>query len=588
MKKKFISDEEMATLEKSSPKKGFISDNEMAALESQQPSKLESAAGGLTQGLSLNFGDEISAGLGTAKDVLLTDKTLGDAGALYDEKVKAERQRLEELQKANPLSYGAGNVAGGVATAAVAPIGAGMSLAKAGATAGAVAGFGHGEGLQDSLVQGGLGAATGAAAGKVMEVGGKLIKSGANKITSSVKSLASKFLDPEEARLAALGVNTGKELAKDGIGSARNAVKIAQKNGVFDGADDIELVRDRLEDLLDTGKSQVDELINHAASRSVKATDVNLSGAEEVLARLERNNIDSATDKAIKDIRSLMTNVQEKAAGGDLRGLQELKRAVQQRSRELGAYAKTGGGLKDVPEAYSSIASSLKESIESAVDSITEPGALKAANEMESAALKLLPSVEKRIAVDSQKALNPLSKLQSLLDVPKMLLPNPLGASSNGLLQRANLSEKVLLPRSVDGIIAQKEVILQKVGQMAPEALPQIEAIFSLPRAAMAAQITPIVAMFKNEFEPAPYDSLLDGKIVGIEDQENHRKYIQDTVKSPVQKAKLLSALNKDGTYIPMPGLNPAAPTQPFVAPSNVAPRTTLSGMAAKIKEREY
>lgn len=78
------------------------------------PSALESAVRGGAQGLSLGFADELAGGAGAAAHVL-KNRTLRGLLDKYAEKRDAYRAADAAAQKENPLTYGAGELAGGVA-----------------------------------------------------------------------------------------------------------------------------------------------------------------------------------------------------------------------------------------------------------------------------------------------------------------------------------------------------------------------------------------------------------------------------------------------------------------------------------------
>lgn len=110
-------------------------------------SQLESGLRGVAQGATLGFSDEIAGGLEALKDVALTDKQFSDLEQLYLKHRDESRKANKLAQEQNPISYGAGEVGGSLATAVV----PGLNTAKLGtlgarvaanAGLGAVAGLG--------------------------------------------------------------------------------------------------------------------------------------------------------------------------------------------------------------------------------------------------------------------------------------------------------------------------------------------------------------------------------------------------------------------------------------------------------------
>lgn len=150
-----------------------------------EPGQLESLARGAAQGATLGFADELTG----AGEAALVDPFKGKIGSL-DDLLAAYRQHRDEsraaykaAQEANPLTYGAGELAGGIAMAPL--LGAGeavqganvgakiLGAAKAGAAIGAAGALGGSEAdvtqgdiagaAKDTLEGAGLGAAGGAA-----------------------------------------------------------------------------------------------------------------------------------------------------------------------------------------------------------------------------------------------------------------------------------------------------------------------------------------------------------------------------------------------------------------------------------------
>lgn len=101
------------------------------AKPAEAPGMLESGARGLAQGASLGFADELVGAGGAAVDAA-KKLSLSDIVKDYIANRDQYRQGDEAAQKANPYSFGAGNVAGAIGTAFV----PGLNLAK-GATLGA-------------------------------------------------------------------------------------------------------------------------------------------------------------------------------------------------------------------------------------------------------------------------------------------------------------------------------------------------------------------------------------------------------------------------------------------------------------------
>lgn len=133
----------------------------------EAPTVGQSAARGALQGASLGFGDEIAAAIDTgvskipglrslAQHLQPSDLPAVDNPALtYEQRRDAYRQKNAAASKENPIAYGAGEVAGGLATSVV-PVGGAVKgagvLANAarGAEAGAVLGAASGLGSSEA------------------------------------------------------------------------------------------------------------------------------------------------------------------------------------------------------------------------------------------------------------------------------------------------------------------------------------------------------------------------------------------------------------------------------------------------------
>lgn len=124
----------------------------------------ESFIRGLGQGVSFGFADEIAGGL----EALLSEKT-------YEQARNESRRAYADAQKANPITYGAGEIGGAIGTAFVPGLGA-LNAAKGaraatvigkGALQGAItsAGLSEADNAKDLAIDTAIGAGVGGAAG---------------------------------------------------------------------------------------------------------------------------------------------------------------------------------------------------------------------------------------------------------------------------------------------------------------------------------------------------------------------------------------------------------------------------------------
>lgn len=262
---KFISDDEMAKLEALSPqtpKKAFLSDDEMSSLEANGVSRGESVARGAAQGLSLGFADEISGAAGGMWDDL--QRVLaGESGpkatydefgrvlnaaelnknATYSKRRDESREANRKAQEANPVLYGAGEVAGSVATGFV----PGLNLAK-GATlaarAGQAAALGGASGLgmseeenligmaQDTALGAGLGAGFSVVGEKVLA---PALRKAGNLVDRGAKALSQKdgALNKGLSKAAAFASGVDEDAAMRQIQRPRQAVEAEADDFAF-------------------------------------------------------------------------------------------------------------------------------------------------------------------------------------------------------------------------------------------------------------------------------------------------------------------------------------------------------------------
>jgi hypothetical protein len=177
-------------------------------LDQDGPSAIGSFVDGVGQGGTLGFGDEMEAGWKAIAKKLLpkslggTDKSLSDQ---YREDRDIARARLEASRKANPGSYFAGNVTGGLAPMLIPGVGeaGALNVLGTGLGLGAANGLGtstadltsgdpaqYKQALGDTAV-GGLAGTAGAVAGLGV---GKALAPVANKLGEAANSLAARTL----------------------------------------------------------------------------------------------------------------------------------------------------------------------------------------------------------------------------------------------------------------------------------------------------------------------------------------------------------------------------------------------------------
>lgn len=150
-----------------------------AAFRTNQGLPAANATDAAIQGVTLGFGDEISAATRAPIDMAIRGEGYNEA---YQHNLAAERDRLEQYRKANPVTSTAAEFAGGL----IVP--AGTSAVRTGATLGALYGAGNSEGdLSQRAADAGVGAVAGGVLGAAANGAARVIR---GKSPSSAPSIA--------------------------------------------------------------------------------------------------------------------------------------------------------------------------------------------------------------------------------------------------------------------------------------------------------------------------------------------------------------------------------------------------------------
>lgn len=204
-----------------------------------ETSKLESGLRGLAQGASLGFADEITGGL----ESLLTDKT-------YEQARDESRANYAKAEKDNPLTYGAGQVGGGIASTVALP-GAGVGRLAA---IGAAQGFGGSDAadasgmIKDAFKGSVIGAGAGAV-GKALPSAGNFLKNEADQLaTVPLGQTAGGGILARGANIAhKVGAKGNELLDKLTPGGDSPVAKILGRGGRYLGAGKLQAGLDTLE-----------------------------------------------------------------------------------------------------------------------------------------------------------------------------------------------------------------------------------------------------------------------------------------------------------------------------------------------------
>lgn len=284
------------------------------------PTKTESFLRGASQGSTMGFGDEIIAG---AMNLL---EYLPGSGRSQDEELRAQGFQLPEsasyksirddqraldaaAEKANPMTFGAGNLAGGIATA---PLAGGLNTVK-GATTGAKiadaakkagalgaaagAGFSNAEdvaGLTRDVATGAvLGAGTGGLiqASPGMALGGAGLGAIGGAALSDDTSLQGRA--ENAAKYGALGLGAGAMLGgatklAGAIGEKLPGISRSYQKGANEGVKTYS--KEFAEETSNKAKTLVDDVTNaieEAKANKLKDTQNNLKKVDEQIGEIE-------------------------------------------------------------------------------------------------------------------------------------------------------------------------------------------------------------------------------------------------------------------------------------------------------------
>lgn len=536
----------------------------------------ESLGRGALQGATMGFSDEIVGALESA----FTDKT-------YEQARNESRAANAIAQEANPWTYGAGEMGGGLATALV-PVGrvatTGAKLATTlgreallGAGLGALSGAGYSEAektadlIGDTAQGAGLGLATAGAAATlshaVPAIGKVLGKS------------ARETMDPTLQRMIATGGRTKNftRLEEEGF---RDAVETANKMGLYNAAEgellppDLPTLLRRFEDKRVDIADRMSTIFEQAGGAK---TDLNqLFSLEDML---EIDNIvsrASPTEKGIaKAARDEMLQ-RIAATDGNLGKLWQVK-------KDLGRYVgKDFLTQRNLLPAESEVYMKLNGVLRDQLNDLTEEYSLRAGNEslrelnkQYGAVVKLRDIADKQNSINAHQATRgPFSFREWVAGVGAGALIDPATGlalatthkavqSTQGRLVRAKIGEKLHLgqqqqaiamgavPRTTEGV----KGWLAQYGGMLDQAMPgmrqNIEKILASPPDRAEAGIRGLMPLFQDYMTPSEYPSEFNGKVSSPEDMQAAATKLENMGLKPTELAIRKSALNKDGTLWP-------------------------------------
>lgn len=552
------------------------------------PGKLESLLRGIKQSATLNFGDELTGGVESALGSLgvVPDKT-------YDQAVGEARANDAAAEHANPLTFGAGELAGGLGTALIPGLGAvkGLSTmgkvahaAKLGAGLGAISGVGASE--DKDIGDAAKGALLGGLGGGIVQSVGSLASKGAATVGRALSS----SVHPETQLGLALGA-TAKELDPSTLaGKAfQRAVNVVESDGIFTPNESgLPLNKNDIAERVAAKLKEKGAAIgDRVAQYGDKAMDPEafqrlfdqVSGRmDEIVANTAPNaraGASSALDSALSDLL---------ATDGKLASLWKLK-------SNSGGWAGKGwtasGQAPPVSEGFMALNRELDTFLTGQTDAMvrgTDDAALGALNQ----SYKALKTIEPVVGRAQGREAGAASSLglsgadaragaiaggtAAGMGLPGAGVVGMVGAAANnalrsteGRIMRANIGrtlEQQAAKQSealgaIPRVTTQAQAWLKQHFQMLPPQMQQTAAaIVGAPTDRAEQMLRAVIPTFAQHFAKSSYPSELDGAVSSEDDKAAIRKRLQAMQLPSTTMALRLSALNHKGT-IPLEAYDP-------------------------------
>jgi hypothetical protein len=346
--------------------------------QEQQIGPLKAGAMGVIQGGTMGFADEIEGALkalGEKGEKIIKHEDTKDLKELYKQYRDQARQKYKQAQEQQPASYFAGNVAGGVGTAAL----TGGASVGGMAALGAVQGLGSSEGdltdatpsdLLKTAKDVGVGAGVGALGGYL---GGKIAgaltpeatEAAAGRMASSAAGLSKEMaLSKKGIDVAQVGNTALQEGASPLMGGAKNILAKTQEA--------IERNEDKLTPLFQKAQNVIDEkltpeLVDQVGHIGDKLENSLSSYGEQISKLPKADQIMAKLQESYKPYIDKVSSID-----GNLMELNKYKQALQQSARDLGAYSKQFPELAPEAQLVKKMAGVVREHIEDLANSAGE------------------------------------------------------------------------------------------------------------------------------------------------------------------------------------------------------------------------
>lgn len=550
--------------------------------------KLESLARGALQGGSLGFADEIQAGARS----LFGDKSYQQ----YRDEYRGDDAIAKE---ANPLTFGGGEMAGGLGTALIPGLGlakgAGLAgEAALGAKLGGIAGIGSSnadltQGDVASTLESGV---TGAIGGGI---GGAAIGGLTRGISAAGSTLAKgvgSAFGPEQ-RLLAMGART-KDLLPKNQGRNLAAADLMEKAGVFGkNADGSRRNQEEIYQAITQRKQDAAEGMHalfEAMPRKVDSYDVTRGvqpELEEIIAR-------APPGEGARVIEALQNKAGDGAldkihAADNIADLWRLKQDFGSPNYVGNAWSLPPNRTASEVQAYKVLNKHLEEVLHNETEAAAAniPGAaanqLRNLNAQYGAAATLEKMLEPAIAANKWQASSLGLRFRDVVGGnmvgaaasaagagPLAAVAGAAGSIANAAYRspaarvaRAQMGESLhiqelqqgqlsgMIPRQLDPFRAWLKQNMARLSQTMPQLQSQMTEVLAAPRPTAENKIRMMLPLMQNFMTPSQYPSEFNGKVSTPEDRMSAQKRLQSFGLKPHELAVRLSMLNRDGTLPP-------------------------------------
>lgn len=334
--------------------------------------KTESGLRGASQGATFGFGDELSAGLELGVGKLTGNEAY--KGKSFQDVVEPYRQENTAAAKANPISYGAGDVAGSlVVTAPLTALTAAKTAQIAGKTGllariSGSAAQGAGEGALRAAGEG-KDVLAGAGVGGAFGAGGEVAASTIGAISKSIKTIGRNLAEETVVKNTGFDPFALRKIREKGdlLSEAKEVARTLMDEGILNKPQTARMAHTKVSNLLKKTGSELDGIY--------KATDKlapdGLLNRNEVLSVVENHLLDQtqfpdidAVASISQDIQGLLTAASDKKMGFEK--LWTFAKELEKRANKFGRATDPIFATKadNLIEAAGAIRKVLKEGIE--------------------------------------------------------------------------------------------------------------------------------------------------------------------------------------------------------------------------------